>query len=393
MLSQYLKKVLCFRMPRRYQRKAPERCLMTDEQLESARKLIKKGISKRKIALQLGLNESTLMKRLKLGKVAVTLGRYVPTFTKVQEEEIYQYARKTAEFYHGLTMMSLRKMIYEYAKVNKIPNRFNKTLKLAGRDWVYGFLRRYPNLKLQQTDDTFATAAAKPESNIQQEPRASTSSAEPLTDASSLLFECSDSSQDSYLSDIIPCTPSDPLCVEPLITTEPQSTSPSLTVKDHVSNTSISKPFTTASLCLPSTSEGPEAKALCSLKSLPKVTIPNRRKRGKLLLSSDSHKSEIVNKKKARKLAIKILKITLKEKLKTKISTKRTKGSDKKSYRSKKVENTENIFCCPLCGERSVNPPTEDGIKCSVCDSWWHGKNPFNIISFYFCVGFLSGNY
>lgn len=41
-------------MPRNYQRKAPDRTVVTDDQLEAARLLISKGASKRKAATQVG---------------------------------------------------------------------------------------------------------------------------------------------------------------------------------------------------------------------------------------------------------------------------------------------------------------------------------------------------
>lgn len=58
-------------MPRAYQRKAPDRCVVTNEQLEAAKLLISNGASKRKAASQVGLKESTLRKRLKTGKTAI----------------------------------------------------------------------------------------------------------------------------------------------------------------------------------------------------------------------------------------------------------------------------------------------------------------------------------
>lgn len=47
-------------------------------------------------------------------------------------------------------MQNLQKLIYEYAEENNITHRFNTSSKLAGRDWVYGFLKRFPELKLRQ---------------------------------------------------------------------------------------------------------------------------------------------------------------------------------------------------------------------------------------------------
>lgn len=141
-------------MPRNYQRKAPERIVVTDDQLEAARLLISNGISKRKAAEKVGLKESTLRKRLKAGKTAGSMGRFSTTFTKPQEDEIYEYLKRSDDLYYGLTMISLRKLVYEFADLNKVPHRFNISSKLVGRDWVYGFLKRYPELKLRQPTPT-----------------------------------------------------------------------------------------------------------------------------------------------------------------------------------------------------------------------------------------------
>ncbi|CAF4889737.1 unnamed protein product [Pieris macdunnoughi] len=105
-------------MPRNYLRKASDRCVVTDEQLEAAKLL--KGASKRKAAFQVGLKESTLRKRLKTGKTANSLVRFSLTFTKDQETDIYKYIKQSDDLYYGLTMQKLQKLIYEYAEVNKI---------------------------------------------------------------------------------------------------------------------------------------------------------------------------------------------------------------------------------------------------------------------------------
>lgn len=141
-------------MPRNYRRKAPERTLVTDDQLEAAKLLISEGTSKRKAAQQVGLKESSLRKRLKAGNTAGSMGRFATTFTKTQEDEIYEYVKRSDDLYYGLTMISLRKLVFEYADLNKVPHRFNISSKLAGRDWVYSFLKRYPDLKLRQPTPT-----------------------------------------------------------------------------------------------------------------------------------------------------------------------------------------------------------------------------------------------
>lgn len=51
-------------------------------------------------------------------------------------------------------MQTMRKIVYEYAEINNIENRFDNVTKTAGRDWVYGFLKRHPVLALRQTTPT-----------------------------------------------------------------------------------------------------------------------------------------------------------------------------------------------------------------------------------------------
>lgn len=56
--------------------------------------------------------------------------------------------------FYGLTMQTLRKIVYEFAEINKIEHRFDNITKTAGKDWVYGFLKRHPVLALRQTTPT-----------------------------------------------------------------------------------------------------------------------------------------------------------------------------------------------------------------------------------------------
>lgn len=36
----------------------------------------------------------------------------------------------------------------KFAEINKIKNKFDKTTKMAGKDWVYEFIKRHPDLAL-----------------------------------------------------------------------------------------------------------------------------------------------------------------------------------------------------------------------------------------------------
>lgn len=56
--------------------------------------------------------------------------------------------------FYGITIQCPRQLVYQYADINKIPNRFDKVCKMAGRDWVEGFLKRHERLRLRQTTPT-----------------------------------------------------------------------------------------------------------------------------------------------------------------------------------------------------------------------------------------------
>ncbi|CAH2108284.1 unnamed protein product [Euphydryas editha] len=141
-------------MPRNYIRKKPELAPVTEQQIAKAKTLIERGKSKRAAANAIGISESCLRKRLKLNKAASSMGRYKPTFNESQEAEFAVHCKKMDERYFGLTINDLRRLAFEYASANKIENRFEKSSKMAGRDWVQSFLKRHPQLTLRQSTAT-----------------------------------------------------------------------------------------------------------------------------------------------------------------------------------------------------------------------------------------------
>lgn len=63
--------------------------------------------------------------------------------------------------YYGLTINDLRRLAYEYADANHIEHRFDKSCKMAGRDWLDGFLKRYPHLVVRQSAATSLARAIR----------------------------------------------------------------------------------------------------------------------------------------------------------------------------------------------------------------------------------------
>lgn len=125
-----------------YRRKTA-RYPMTPEIFNKAKSLLQSGLSKRGAAKEVGFSEATLRKRLKMDCGVRKLGRFNPSFNAQQELEILDHVAYLERMFCGLTITSLRKLAFEYARVNNIPNRFSQKTEMAGKDWASTFLRKY----------------------------------------------------------------------------------------------------------------------------------------------------------------------------------------------------------------------------------------------------------
>ena len=67
-----------------------------------------------------------------------------------QEEELQQYIINMDAAFYGLTIRDIQVIVYEYCERNNVPHRFSKEKKLAGEDFVRGFLKRHKDLSLRK---------------------------------------------------------------------------------------------------------------------------------------------------------------------------------------------------------------------------------------------------
>lgn len=148
---------ILFRMSRR--QRMSERKNVDPSVIEEARKLISEGKSKRQVAQQLGMPESSLRKRLKRETAAQSLGRYKCTFTPQVELQFLDYARSLDAMFFGITAKNIRRLAFDFAEKNKIAHQFNKQLQIAGKDWLRGFMSRHPSLSLRQPTSTSVARA------------------------------------------------------------------------------------------------------------------------------------------------------------------------------------------------------------------------------------------
>lgn len=127
----------------------------TGDQLKAAIDAVrKKELKIREAGRKFGIHEATIRKRMQSCMLGgPSMGRN-PVFTKTQEEEMACRLLSLAKIFHGVTMIELRRIAFEFAARNNIENNFNKESKLAGRDWVVGFLKRNPELSLRKPEAT-----------------------------------------------------------------------------------------------------------------------------------------------------------------------------------------------------------------------------------------------
>ncbi|KAK9709877.1 hypothetical protein QE152_g26374 [Popillia japonica] len=79
----------------------------------------------------------------KAGTGPTSLGRFMPVFTTEMEQQLVYYCKQLDKLFHGLTIKSLREIVFEFAERNGIEHRFNKISKLAGNDSAYALCRRH----------------------------------------------------------------------------------------------------------------------------------------------------------------------------------------------------------------------------------------------------------
>ena len=141
-------------MPYRYKRKTTKNS-WSEDNLAKAMQLVKrKNYSFRRAAQEHGIPESTLRKKLKTGCLKKCRFGRNPILNSAQETEITNHVLQLSKMYYGITQKELRKLAYDFAKANKIPNHFNNITKLAGKDWLRGFLKRNISISLRQPEAT-----------------------------------------------------------------------------------------------------------------------------------------------------------------------------------------------------------------------------------------------
>ena len=72
-----------------------------------------------------------------------TLGRYKPVFSVAMEDELSKHIIEMQERFYGLIPSDVRKLAFEFAEILHLEHPFDSGMKMAGEDWLGGFLKRH----------------------------------------------------------------------------------------------------------------------------------------------------------------------------------------------------------------------------------------------------------
>lgn len=88
---------------------------------------------------------------------AKILGRFSTTFSEDEERDFVEHILLLESRLFGITTTEIKKLAFEFATKNGIPNRFKA--RIAGREWLRGFRMRHPEISLRQPETVSAARA------------------------------------------------------------------------------------------------------------------------------------------------------------------------------------------------------------------------------------------
>ena len=146
-------------MPRVYVRKT-DKGQVPREVMERAIQAVKEWMSVRKAAKTYSIARTTLNNNLVKAKKDSTATlepnyKHSQIFNQEQETSLANYLEKCSGMFHELTTKNVRTLAYEMAFLNRIevPATWTDN-QIAGREWLFGFLRRHETLAIRQPEAT-----------------------------------------------------------------------------------------------------------------------------------------------------------------------------------------------------------------------------------------------
>ena len=150
-------------MPRIWKNKT-DRVRNNEQQIKIAlNEIIEKGRSIREVANEINISKSSLARYVTEAKrlPEVSLFSFKPNtnvrqvFSMAQETALSDYLKTCSKMNYGLTTVETKKFVYQYSAALKlkVPDQWHVN-KEAGREWLFGFLRRNPTLSIRAPEAT-----------------------------------------------------------------------------------------------------------------------------------------------------------------------------------------------------------------------------------------------
>ena len=86
--------------------------------------------------------------------MCIKLGRIKPDINEEYASQIVIKIQSMEKSLFGLTTKYLRRLAFDFATQMNIQHRFNTEIRMAGYDWLCGFLSRHPELSIRKPEAT-----------------------------------------------------------------------------------------------------------------------------------------------------------------------------------------------------------------------------------------------
>lgn len=140
-------------MPRLYNRRTHKGGWSAGE-LRAALAAVENGTPLREVARTSGIPRSTLQTRRKTNLLRDPRFGRKSVFTQEEEQELALHVIKLSKLFYGISRSDIKKCAFQYAEKKNIDHPFNKNLQSSGDDWLWGFMKRNPNISLRKPEAT-----------------------------------------------------------------------------------------------------------------------------------------------------------------------------------------------------------------------------------------------
>ena len=134
--------------------------MWSPEAMENALKAVERGSSVRKAAERFGIPRATLHDRMKIPSDSATspssppkLGRYT-VLSAEAEKDLAGRILHLADVFYGVDEQKIRSVAYEFATRQRLKHHFDSKKRMAGKDWLAGFLKRHPEISVRKAEST-----------------------------------------------------------------------------------------------------------------------------------------------------------------------------------------------------------------------------------------------